>query len=116
MILNIDLTYLEDITGGDKGMMLEMLDLFIEDIPIQVGLISKYANERNLSMLASEAHKLKPTLQYVGLISMYEAVKEIEEISKKGKFSSEIPTLTNTLTKGCEEAIPSIVEKRKEFI
>lgn len=56
--MNIDLSYLEEITEGDKDMMLEMLTLFVEDIPNQVEAIQKHAADQNLAGVGSESHKL----------------------------------------------------------
>lgn len=113
--MNIDLSYLEDITGGDKEMMIEMLDLFIEDIPEQISLIKTHANEKNLSKLGSETHKLKPTLQYVGLFEMFEIIKELEESAKSGVYSEEINSLANKVSEYSKEAIPLLHNKRKEL-
>ncbi len=113
--MNIDLSYLEDITGGDKEMMIEMLDLFIEDIPDQIGIIKKLAEEKDLKKLGSEAHKLKPTLQYVGFFEMFELIKELEVLSKSGVYSDEILSLTKKVEELSNKAIPILKEKREDF-
>ncbi len=114
--MNIDLSYLEDITGGDKEMIIEMLDLFIEDIPKQVTLVKELAEKQDLEMLARETHKLKPTLQYVGLFEIYEVIKELELLSKSGEFSPAInPSAIKAYTL-CKEALPSLIKKRDELI
>ncbi|GAB5409976.1 MAG: hypothetical protein BalsKO_23410 [Balneolaceae bacterium] len=111
--MNIDLSYLEDITGGDKEMMVEMLDLFIEDIPKQVSLIEETIRQKELSNLAAESHKLKPTLQYIGLFDMFEIVKELEIIGKSGEFSVKIESLINTLQEHSLDAIPLLKKERE---
>lgn len=114
--MNIDLSYLEDITGGDKEMTIEMLDLFIEDIPTQVSKIHELAKDKELLKLGAESHKLKPTLQYVGLFNMYEVVKRLEELGKSGAFSDDIIELVNSLVEFSKEAVPLLVSKRMELV
>ena len=113
--MNIDLSYLVDITGGDNEMMIEMLDLFIEDIPEQISIIKTLASEKHLSKLGSETHKLKPTLQYVGLIEMFEIIKELEKLAKSGVYSEEIQSLSNKVSEYSEQAIPLLLQKREEL-
>lgn len=113
--LNINLSYLEDITGGDREMMLEMLDLFINDIPAQVNIIKELSQNKDLINLGSEAHKLKPTLQYVGLFEMFELVKGLEALSKSGKYSNDLETIVMKLEELSNQCIPLLNEKREEF-
>ena len=62
----VDLTLLKNVVGDDREMLLDMLDLFVEDIPAQVSNITTFAEQRKAVELGTEAHKLKATLQYVG--------------------------------------------------
>ena len=113
--MNIDLSYLEDITGGDNEMMLEMLNLFIEDIPSQVDKINIAVEEKNMKSLGTEAHKLKPTLQYVGLNEMYELIKKLEVIGKSGKYSKEVEVLTRQLKNKMNTGMPLLEAATEEF-
>lgn len=114
--MNIDLSYLEEITEGDKDMMLEMLTLFVDDIPNQVQAIQEHAANQNLVGIGSESHKLKPTLQYAGLHSMYQTVKRLEDLGKAGVETDEISSLITKLGEEMEEALSSLEAKKKEFI
>lgn len=114
--MNIDLSYLEEITEGDKDMMLEMLTLFVEDIPNQVEAIQKHAADQNLAGVGSESHKLKPTLQYAGLHSLYQTVKRLEVLGKAGVQTEEVSNLIVQLGEETEEALASLEEKKKDFV
>ena len=113
--MNIDLSYLEDITGSDKDMMLEMLNLFIEDIPSQVEKIREAVEEKDMKSLGTESHKLKPTLQYVGLNEMYELVKKLEAIGKSGEYTNEVSNLTQELVNKTKISLPLLEAKAEEF-
>ena len=113
--MEIDLSYLEDITGGDKEMMLEMLTLFLEDIPSQVELIKKAVEEKNMKAVGTESHKLKPALQYVGFNEMYELVKELEVLGKSGEKHGEAKKIMNALVKQMKISLPLLEKTAKKF-
>ena len=82
----INLSYLQEITGGEPAMMREMLDLFIQDIPEQLDNVRNFYDEGNFASVGTEAHKLKPTLQYIGCMDMYEYIKKIEYLENGKHF------------------------------
>lgn len=111
----IDLSYLEEITGGDNEMMLEMLDLFISDIPTHVQNIRSYANDGKLIEMGKEAHKVKPTMQYIGLGDMLELVKTLETYGKNEESDKDIDSLVSQLEIKTEEILPMLEEKKSLF-
>jgi len=112
----INLSYLEDITGGDRAMVLEMLDLFIRDIPVHIEKIETLYTSQNLVDLAKEAHKLKPTLQYIGLTGMFEDIKLLEEIAKSGFFDEpKLKELVERLKESTIKCVPALISKREEL-
>lgn len=113
--MKIDLSYLEDITGGDKEMMLEMLNLFIEDIPYQVERIREAAEEKDMKSLGTESHKLKPTLQYVGLNEMYNLIKKLEALGKSGEYSNEVDRLVQELVNKQKISLPFLEASAEKF-
>ena len=113
--MEIDLSYLEDITGGDKEMMLEMLSLFLEDIPAQVELIKTAVEEKNMKAVGTESHKLKPALQYVGFNEMYELVKELEIIGKSGDKPEEAKKIMHALEEQLKISLPLLEKTAKKF-
>lgn len=111
----IDLSYLEEITGGDNEMMLEMLDLFISDIPTHVQNIRTYASNGELVQMGKEAHKVKPTMQYIGLGDMLELVKTLEVYGKNEESDKDIDGLITQLEAKTEEILPMLEEKKTLF-
>ena len=114
-IVKVDLSYLEEITSGDKDVMLEMIGLFIRDIPKQVEAIAGFAASRDLKGLAAESHRLKPTLQYAGLTQMHEYNLKLETIGKSGEYSEEIPDLVDKLEAELKAMLPELVAAQERF-
>lgn len=111
----IDLSYLEEITGGDNEMILEMLDLFISDMPEHLNKIRVHAESKDVEELGKEAHKMKPTTQYVGLTEMYGLVSKLEKFGRDGNFDDSIPKLVLELDSLVNVAVPLLEEKREEL-
>ncbi len=113
--MKINLSYLEDITGGDKAVILEMLDLFIQDIPKHTTNLESFHQEGNLEDLAKEAHMLKPTVHYVGLFQMHEDLKEIETLAKNNGDRKRISELMESIKAEAELCVPALKAKREEL-
>ncbi len=114
MVLN--LSYLEEITGGDSEMVIEMLNLFIRDIPGHSKNMESFLADNKLEELRAEAHKVKPTLQYIGLTEVFEIVRTIELNIKNGENIEVIPELVNQFSAQVIEVLPLLEEKRAEFL
>ena len=111
----VDLTLLKNVVGDDREMLLDMLDLFVEDIPAQVSNITTFAEQRKAVELGTEAHKLKATPQYVGFFEMFEVIKQLEMLGKSGNYTDEITELVSKLNDQLQEGLPLLEEKRKEL-
>ena len=109
----IDLSYLEEITSGEKEVMCEMLDLFIRDIPAHVAAIVNFAASKNMEELGAEAHKLKPAFLYIGLTELSEDSKKLETIGRDGEFTTEVPGLVEKLKSETPGIVSQLQEARK---
>lgn len=89
-----DLKYLNDILGGDKKQMKKMIELFIEITPSILERMNFHFNSGDLKKLASEAHKLKPSLDALGIASLR---KEIRILEQSGDEENDINRLSEKL-------------------
>ena len=80
----IDLSYLIDITGGENDIMIEMIDIFLSESEVVIQNLSEHYQAGDYQKLGAEAHKLKPTLLYVGLKDLHETTQQLETHSKAG--------------------------------
>ena len=113
--MKINLSYLEEITSGDKEMILEMIDLFIKDIPVHKAKLKEYHSTNSLDKLGAEAHKLKPTMQYIGLISVFEIVKEIEGSCKTKEGTDQLTDLIHKLETNLDNCMIALKKLRADF-
>ncbi len=100
----IDLSYLEDVSMGDKSMIEEMIEMFLDLVPQSLSeLRSLYEDEQWLELKA-EAHKLKPNFAYMGIESGKELLQQIEHHADKEEDLESIREKLDELEKIYEQA------------
>lgn len=114
MKLILDLSYLENITGGNNEIMHEMLVLFAQETPKQIAIIKEYANQKEWEKVRAEAHKVKPTFQYLGLDTIYSDVIKLEAICKTDE-EDEIHELIDSINAQFSEIKPQVDAKIKDL-
>ncbi|MBC7745256.1 MAG: Hpt domain-containing protein [Flavobacterium sp.] len=78
----VDLSYLEEIAGGSNDFIIEMIDMFLNQTPGYLNDIKKGIVEKNWKTVSEIAHKIKPTLAFMGSDSARETMALIEFNSK----------------------------------
>jgi|DEB19_MinimDraft_2_1074335.scaffolds.fasta_scaffold02704_3 HPt (histidine-containing phosphotransfer) domain-containing protein len=91
---NIDLTYLNEISGGDNSFIKEMLDLFIITTAIEVNEFDHLLANSNYEAIGQLAHKMKAPIQMLGASKLFEILRTIEQ---NGKNRTNIETFPNTI-------------------
>ena len=74
----LNLTYLNEITGGDAELRDELITLFENDLSTQSGLIQKAEESGDNEKLRQVVHKFRSSLFSVGLLLTAEKYKKIE--------------------------------------
>lgn len=111
----IDLSYLQEMTNGDNEVIVEMITLLLEETPKHLETIRKALNEEDWKQLASESHKVKPMMLYVGLTDLNEITKELETRGKSGEGLDKIPRLVSRLEEGFSDVKVELQEKVTEL-
>lgn len=113
---NVDLSYLENITDGDNGVIVEMIELFLEETPKHIENIKTYYNQEQWQQLGAEAHKVKPMFLYVGLSDLNEACQKLEDYGKKAHHLDTIPALIHQLKEGYQEVASELEDRKAELL
>lgn len=77
-----DFSCLEDYIGQDPAMQQSIIRLFLEQTPEEINLLSKHIQSEDFMMATSQAHRIKPTLNYMGAISLRDELQELESLLK----------------------------------
>ncbi len=81
----VDLSYLKDVASGSDEFMVDMIDLFLDQTPGYFEQLEKFISEESWTKVADIAHKIKPTLAFMGVDSARESMAEIEQNARNVK-------------------------------
>ena len=99
-----DLTYLTSICDGDKTFMRDMVETFLQNTPPTINEMQKWINKAEWSKVGSLAHKIKPSITFMGIESLKPLIKNIEEYGKENYKTDLIPTMVDELSEKCQMA------------
>jgi hypothetical protein len=86
-----DLTMVQTISGGDASFVKRMVQLFIDTVPPSMKDLQKETDQQNWLNVSKLAHKLKATIDSMGITRIKEEVRSIESNGKKGEELDKIP-------------------------
>ena len=103
-----NLTMVYGIAGGDESFVKRMLQLFLDTMPASLQEIQQQADQQNWAQVGKLAHKLKSTIDSMGITSLKEIIRQIEQNGKKGEQTAQLPAqvhLVETVMKVCIEQV-----------
>ncbi len=104
----INLEYLELMSDGDNGMKKVLLEMLLEELPVEMDKMKELATASSWAELSEVSHKMKSTLAYVGNDDMTVANKTVEVLCKSEQDLDQIPVLVNTIYSCMERVIPEL--------
>lgn len=114
-IVKLDFTYLLESCHGDHGFVKEMIEIFLQEIPIAMSHLGKASEEKNWIKIAEITHRIKTNFMMVGLNVQKETALEIEKAIKTNNFiESEIEAKIRQLKSDSKLAYP-LLKKELEF-
>lgn len=84
-MIQLDLSYLETISGGDQSFIKEMLTMFLNNTFTEITELREHAVGGNWDKMGSTAHKMKAPLQMLGVPVVTNLVMELELMGKTQK-------------------------------
>lgn len=111
----VNLRYLETVCEGDRDFMQEMILAFLETIPQTIKELQVATNAEDWDLLAKIAHKMKPSIAFMGIEPMKTLVADIETMAKSGSPGPHLPQLVLEMGTLSETAIIELREALKTF-
>lgn len=100
-----DLTYLMELSDGNKTFVKEMITLFLSENPEEIKSLEKGISEKNYKTIKTIAHKLRSTIPFIGLDKVIEKdVAETEALASVMGDMKEIQTRFEKIKLACEKA------------
>ena len=100
--------YLEMVSGGDRNMVKELVDMFrdqVREIHIEMLLLLKKSDYNSLGMLA---HKAKSSVAIMGMDDLAGMLKDFELQAKEGLSAEKYPAYIERFAKDTELAISEL--------
>ena len=80
-IMPIDLNYLHGVTGGDQQRMIELLDIFMQEVPAAVAQLKSLVIQGDMQGFQHIAHKLQSNYRYLGIQDLLKLAKQLERLA-----------------------------------
>ena len=82
-----DLTQLNEISGGDGDFIKSILQTFKTDMPQMLNELKKAYSKGNLIEVGNKAHKMKSSIDFMGIASLKQTIRDVE---KQGKTEKDV--------------------------
>ncbi len=107
-----DLSMVQTIAGGDAGFVKRMVELFVDTVPPSLAELQRETEEQNWQQVSKLAHKMKATIDSMGITKIKDVVRAIETNGKKGEQVDQLPAQVQEVVKVLEACMGQL---RKEF-
>ncbi len=113
--MKIDLSYLKEMSGGDKDLIFEMIDIFKEQVDEFTRDMERYLSDKDFISLGKLAHKAKSSISIMGLHDLSNDLKTLENLAREGQKTEEYPALIEKFKKETNKAVKELDEILQNF-
>ena len=103
-----DLTDLRAISRGNETFVTKMVNMFIEQTPRHLADMEGCYQQNDYKGMAAIAHKIKPSIDNMGIVSLKAVIREIEKAGKTGAIDVHIPDLLQTVVTDINKVIEGL--------
>ncbi|MBC7849081.1 MAG: Hpt domain-containing protein [Chitinophagaceae bacterium] len=107
-----DLTMVETISGGDMGFITKMVQLFNDTMPKNLTDLQEALKAENWEMVGKHAHKMKSTIDSMGITALKDDIRAIEHGGKNKSNVESIPALVDNVANVLGQCISQL---KKDF-
>lgn len=110
-----DLTYLTNMSGGNTGIVKEMIAIFTEQVLEYIDEMQRYLADKDYMAMGRLAHKAKSSVAIMGMTELAADLKTLELIAKEGIETEKYPDLVERFVNQCKLAIDELKEKDSQL-
>jgi hypothetical protein len=102
-VTNLD--YIQELAKGDMNFIKEMVNIFLEENPIEVQTLGDAIEEKQYEKIKSISHHMKSTIPFVGIdVHIGKELVDIEKLASESTGIEVIKTLYINVKTVCEKA------------
>lgn len=106
----IDLSFLDEVSGGDPKFRQDMIALFLEKIPNELAQLAEAFHNKDTDAVLRLSHIMKSSLDIFMLKDLSNYLSIIEKEAKLGHFSTETPDMIHILDREIIEVVKALKE------
>lgn len=99
-----DLKRLKETVGGNKEFLISLAGIYLTTIPLNSGQMVQATKAEDWHMVSKLAHKMKPTIDSMGIVSISSDIRTLETNAKHqlnthtlGKIAVKVDDIINTV-------------------
>jgi HPt (histidine-containing phosphotransfer) domain-containing protein len=106
--MKTDLTYLKNMSAGNKELVLEMIEIFKQQVAEFNEQMNSLYSKKDFENLGKLAHKAKSSISIMGLHDLAKDLKTFENIAKAGVETEKYPIFMGKFRDETAEAISEL--------
>ena len=108
MALHYNLSKVHALSEGDEEFVMQIINLFLTEIPDDLKEVKDGIEEKNYKQAHAFAHKIKPTLDLMGMNVAFEEILMVEAWAKREGKRKEIKETYKSIKSQVENAMKEI--------
>ena len=102
-----NLAYLEEMGNGDRAFMVKMINIFLNQAPIQTEMLEKAVKSGKMSQIKFASHKLKSMVSILGAEDLRTNLRKME---RKASRKNKLPEIRKLFQKVAEQSDHAVEE------
>ena len=107
----IDLSYLKKISGNDQSFILEMIETYLNNVPIYIEEMKSLIINQKLRDIGDITHKMTPSIGFMGIHQLKDTIQQLQISGRELKNISEIPVMVEEIERVNKIAMVELHEK-----
>ncbi|MGZ5254490.1 MAG: response regulator [Flavitalea sp.] len=108
------LSMIEDISGGDRQFIKQMVKLFLDNMPENIEILKQAVEDENWELMWKTAHKMKSTIDSLSILDLKQEIRMIELSGKKLEGLDAVPETVQKIEKVLQECMDDLKKKYEE--
>ena len=103
-----DLSKIKLLSRNNNEFIKKMIDMFCQQVPCSINEITQSYSRKDLKKVKEESHKIKPSLETMGVKQLSRDVREIEALAGEGLDSTALSDLIASITEKCNATVKAL--------
>lgn len=108
--------YLSNMVGGNQSVMIEIMNVFVKQIPEELKSINDAILINDYETIRSFAHTMKSSVSIVDIAVLKPVLQQMEDLAANAGNIEKIKELYTTLSTLCNRAIREIEEVKTGYV